>query len=106
MSMHSPPTKTGKRINPINIHSTTPTNSLSTAPPKRQGRVNLILNPNQRIQHHRPGLVEIQRVRLHLRLTRRLVGVPSVDLERFGFGVFARSGLLDVARFGGGLGWP
>ena len=74
-------TQTSQRIHPINVHRTTPTDALPTAPPKRQRRINLILDPDQRIQHHRPRLVQVKRVRLHPRLRRRLVRIPTVHVE-------------------------
>jgi len=51
--------QTSQSINSINIHRTTPTYSLPTTPSKCQRRINLILNPDQRIQHHRTRLIQI-----------------------------------------------
>ena len=80
-------TQTGQSVDAIDIHSAAPTNTLPTAPSKSERRVNFILNPDQRIQHHRTGLIQVQRVRLHLRLAGRLIGVPSVDVEGLDFGI-------------------
>ena len=98
------PTQTSQRIHPINIHRTTPTNPLPTTPPKRQRRVHLVLNSNQRIEHHRPGLVQVEGVRLHFRLAGRLVRVPAVDVKRLDLRVLARTGLFDVAGLAFGHG--
>ena len=43
------PTQTSQSIDSINVHCTAPTDSFPTAPPKRQGRINLVLDPDQRI---------------------------------------------------------
>lgn len=101
-------TETGKCINTINIHRTTPTNPLPTTPSKREGGVNLILNPNQRIQHHRARLIQIQSIRLHTRFGRGLVRVPAVDVERLDLGVWSGRWFFDGAGsalggHGGGL---
>ena len=90
-------TQARKCIDTINVHRTAPTNTLSTTPPERKRRINLILNPNKRIQHHRARLVQIKRIRLHLRFARGLIRVPSVDVEGLGLWVLARIGFLDGA---------
>lgn len=74
-------TKTSQRIHTIDIHRTAPTDTLATAPSEGQCRVDLVLDPDQSIQHHGSGLVQIQGVALHPRLGGWLVGVPSVDVE-------------------------
>lgn len=90
-------TQTSQSIDPINVHRTAPTNALSATPSKRQRRIDFILDPDQRIQHHRPRLVQIKRIRLHLRLRCRLIRVPAVDLESLGLGLWAHVRVLDVA---------
>lgn len=80
-------TQTSQSINTINIHRAAPANTLSTAPAKRECGIHLVLDPNQRVEHHGPGLVQVQRVRLHPRLRGRLVGVPAVDVEGLDLGV-------------------
>jgi hypothetical protein len=47
------------------VHGTATTNALSATPSKRERGVNLVLDPDQRIEHHRASLVEIERVCLH-----------------------------------------
>jgi len=81
------PTQTSQSINPINIHRTAAADPLAAAPPERQRRVHLVLDPDQRVQHHGSRLVQVQRVRLHPRLRRRLVGVPAVDVEGLRLGL-------------------
>lgn len=94
-------TQTSQSINPINIHRTAPTNTLSAAPSERKRRIYLILDPDERIQHHGAGLVQVQRVRLHPRLRGRLVGVPAVDVEGLGLGFRIVGGLFDRAGLRG-----
>ena len=90
-------TQTCQGIDTINVHRTASTNALSTTPPERKRGVNLILDPNECIQHHRPGLVQVQGIRLHLRLARRLIRVPPIYLKCLDLRILARTGLLDVA---------
>jgi hypothetical protein len=95
-------TQTSQSINPINIHRTAPTNPLSTAPSKSKRRIYLILNPDQRIQHHRSGLVQVQSVRLHPRLRGRFIRVPAVNVEGLDLGVWGGGRLFDRAGLRGG----
>lgn len=59
MGKGMPRTQTSQRVNPINIHCTAPTYPFSAASPKSQCRINLVLDPDQGIQDHRPRLVHI-----------------------------------------------
>ena len=77
-------------IDAVDVHSTTAADSLSATPSECQGRVDLILDADQGIQHHRPSLIQIQRISLHVWLRGRLVRVPTVDVKGLGLGV--RSG--------------
>ena len=94
------PTQTSQSIHPVNIHRAAPTDPLPTAPSESQRRVHLVLNPDQRIQHHRPRLVQVERVALHLRLAGGLVGVPAVDVEGLGLRIGCWA-LADRGRLGG-----
>ena len=49
----------GQRVHAIDIHRATPANALPTTPPERQGRVNLVLDADQRVQHHGARLVQV-----------------------------------------------
>jgi len=49
--------QTSQCVATINIHCTASTNSLSATPSERKSRIDLILDSNQRIQHHGSGLV-------------------------------------------------
>ena len=66
-----------------NIHSAGATDSLPAGPPEGQAGGYLILDLHQRVQHHRPAVVQINLVILHLRFAARLLRVKSVDGERF-----------------------
>jgi len=94
-------TQASKRINTINVHRTTPTNSLSATPSEGERRINLILNPNQRIQYHRTRLIQIQRVALHSGLGGWLIGVPAVDVEGLDSGLWIMGRLFDRTGFSG-----
>jgi hypothetical protein len=61
-------TQTGQCVDTINVHRTTSANSLSATPSECQGRVDFVLDPDQCVQHHGSGLVQIELVRLHLGL--------------------------------------
>lgn len=76
------PTQACQCVYAINIHRTASTDALSATPSEGQGRVNLVLDPDQCVQHHWARLVQVEGIRLHLGLARRLVWVPSIDIER------------------------
>lgn len=61
-----------------NIYSTKVVVNLLTFPagsPKGESGVNLILDLNESIEHHRPTMVQIHRVLLHTRLVPGLIWV-------------------------------
>lgn len=97
-------TKTSQRVHSINIHGAGTTNSFTARTPECQGRVDLVFNPYQGVQHHRSSLIQIQRVALHLGLRCGLIWVPSVDVERLDLAVLLWLRLLDCRRFGFGDG--
>lgn len=75
------PAQARKRILPIDVHRTGPAYTLPARPSERQRRVNLVLDLDQRIQHHWPRLVQVDSVRLQRGLLARFVWVPPVYLE-------------------------
>jgi hypothetical protein len=87
-----------ERVDAVDVHGAAAADALTTAPPEGQRGVDLVLDPDQRVQHHGPCLVQVQRVRLHARLRRRLVGVPPIDVECLCFRILARLRLLDGRR--------
>lgn len=74
-------TQACKCVDTIDVHRTASADSLSATPSEGQGRVGLVLDADERVEHHRAGLVEVERVLLHVRLLGGFIGVPSVDLE-------------------------
>jgi len=90
-----------KSVDTVDIHSAASADTLSATPSECEGGVDLVLDSDQGIQHHRTGLVQIQGIALHSWLRRWLVWVPSVDVECFDLGLWVRSGLFD----GGSLRW-
>jgi hypothetical protein len=93
-------TKTSQCVDAVNVHGTTSANSLSATPPKCQSRVDLVLDPDQCVEHHGSGLVEVELVRLHLWLGGWLVGVPSVNVECLDLGALLQLRLALCRRLG------
>ena len=81
----------GKRIQPINIHGAGAANPLTAGTPEGERAVHLILDLDQRVQHHRPALVEINFESVIARVFAG-IRVPAIDLE-----------ILDLLRSGGRL---
>ena len=98
-------TQAGQGVDTVNVHRTATADTLSATSPESQSGVHLVLDADQRIQHHRAGLVQVQRVSLHLRLLGGLIGVPAVDMEGLGPGLLGGGGILNIRslRFGNGL---
>ena len=94
-------TQTSQRVDTIDVHRTASADALSATPSEGKGRINLILNPNQGIQHHRSCLIQIQRIALHAWLRGWLIGIPAVDMERLDFCLRTWNRLFDSACLGG-----
>jgi hypothetical protein len=77
------PAQASQRILSVDIHGTTPTDSLPARPSESQRGVHLVLNLDKRIQNHRSSLVQVDLVRLELWLLLWMFWVPSVDFELF-----------------------
>lgn len=91
-------TQTSQRVDAVNVHGATSANTLSATPSEGESRVGLVLDPDQRVEHHGAGLVEVERVLLHARLAGRLIRVPSVDLELLNPGLRVGLGLANGGR--------
>lgn len=91
-------TQAGQSVDSINVHRAASADTLAAAPPEGQGGIDLVLYADQRIQHHRARLLQIQLVRLHLGLLGRLVGVPAVDMEGLHLRVLGGLRFLHGAR--------
>ena len=55
-------TETCQGVNAIDVHCTAATNTFATAAAEREGRVQLVLDPNQGIEHHRARSFHVERV--------------------------------------------
>lgn len=98
-------TQTGQCVDSVNVHGAASTNALSATSPEGQSWVDLVLDANQRVQHHGSRLVQIEGVGLHARLLRGLIGIPPVDLEGLGLCVGVEGRLLCIAGLAGGDHW-
>jgi len=78
MSEH---TQTSQSVDAIDIHRTRAADALAARPPEGQSGINLVLDADERVQHHGTGLLEIELVSLHFWLRCRLIRIPSVNVE-------------------------
>lgn len=88
-------TQASQSVDTVNVHSTASANTLTAASSESQCRVDLILNTNQSIQHHRTGLVQVKGIALHTRLLGGSIGIPAVDMEGLGTRRGGRGRFLD-----------
>lgn len=89
-------TQASQCIDTVDVHGTTTADTLSATSPEGQGGVDLVLDSDERIQHHGTGLVQIQAVGLHLGLLGGLVRVPAVDVELLDSRSLGQVGVLNV----------
>lgn len=88
--------ETGERIDTINVHCTAATDTFTTASTECQGRINLVLDLDERVQNHRTTLLHVKRVSLKSRLVARLIRIPTID------GKFLNRGAVGASVRGGG----
>lgn len=91
-------TQAGQSVDTVDVHGARTADTLTAGSPEGQGRVEFVLNTDERIEHHGSGLVEVEIVGLHLGLLARLIRVPAVDLEGL------HLGLLGGSRLNGRIG--
>lgn len=91
-------TQAGESVDTVDVHGARTANTLTARPPESEGRVEFVLYPDKRIQHHGSGLIQVEVVGLHLGLLAGLVRVPTVDLEGL------HLGLLGGSRLNGRIG--
>lgn len=77
-------TQASQCVDSVNVHRAASADSLSATSSEGQGGVNLVLDANERVQHHGSRLVQVEGVGLHAGLLGGLIRVPSVDLEGLG----------------------
>jgi len=70
-----------QRIAAIDVHGARSANAFSTRTAERQGRVDLVHNLDQRVEHHRPATVHIEFVGIDARVV-VLVWIVAVDRKR------------------------
>mmetsp|Transcript_10206 Transcript_10206/g.33607 ORF Transcript_10206/g.33607 Transcript_10206/m.33607 type:complete len:249 (+) Transcript_10206:593-1339(+) len=68
-------------VPPADVHGAASADPLAAGPPEGQARVLLVLDLDQRVEHHGTALVEVHRVRRQVRLLTRHLRVVPVDLE-------------------------
>lgn len=85
-------TQASQGVDAINVHGTASANTLSAASSEGQGGIDFVLYPDQSVEHHGTGLLQIQLVGLHLGLLGRLVRVPAVDVESLHLSLLGRLG--------------
>lgn len=59
MQLH---TQTGESVDTVNVHRTATADTLAATPSEGQSRVDLVLDTDERIQHHGSGLVQVELV--------------------------------------------
>mmetsp|Transcript_36413 Transcript_36413/g.114130 ORF Transcript_36413/g.114130 Transcript_36413/m.114130 type:complete len:295 (-) Transcript_36413:144-1028(-) len=70
----------GERVPAVDVHRAAAADALAAAPPEGQARVLLVLDLQQCVEYHGPAVVQVNRVRHHVRFL-LLLRVPPVDLE-------------------------
>ena len=66
------------KLSPLtDIHGAGATDALPAGPPEGQAGVHLVLDLDERVQHHGTAVVQVDLVILHLGLGPGLLGVPS-----------------------------
>ena len=72
--------RAGERIDAVDVHRAGPADALAAGAAERQGRIDLVLDLDQRVENHRPAAVEVDVEAVH---ARRLAGfrILAVDAE-------------------------
>jgi hypothetical protein len=71
-----------ERVDTVNVHGARAADALAARSAEGERRVHLVLHLDQRVEHHRSAIVQVDLVLLHLRLCAR-VRIPAVDGECF-----------------------
>src|SRR5260370_21103486 len=69
-----------QRIGAVDVHCAGTANPFAARAAERQGRIDLVLDLDQRVENHRTAVVEVDLERVDHRVL-PVVGVPAVDLE-------------------------
>src|SRR5690606_16795272 len=70
----------GERIDAVDVHGAGAADALPAGAAEGQRRVDIVLDIDQRVQHHRPAFGEVDFVSVDARVA-VLVGVPAVNAE-------------------------
>lgn len=89
-----------KSVDTVNVHGTGTTDTLSARSSESKSGVELILDLDQSIEHHRAALGEIDLVCLELGLLIGDIGVPSVDLELLNWRLLSLNRSGELGRSG------
>src|SRR5262249_5477638 len=68
----------GERIGGVDIHGAGPAHALAAGAAEGQGRVDVVLDPNERVENHRPAIVAVDVIGIHTRVF-AVVRIPAVD---------------------------
>ena len=71
----------GEAVAAVHVHRARPADPLAARAAEGQRRVDLVLDLDQRVEDHRPGLVEVDGVGVEARIG-AAVGVVAIDFER------------------------
>ncbi|AEM42305.1 hypothetical protein KVU_2465 [Ketogulonicigenium vulgare WSH-001] len=70
----------GQSILPVDIHRARAADPLAAGPAEGQGRVDLVLDLDQNVQHHRAALIQIDEIGVEARV-RAIIGRPAIYLH-------------------------
>lgn len=74
-------TQAGQGVDTVNVHGAATADTLTAGAAEGEGGILLVLYPNEGVEHHGAGLVQVEVIGLHGRLLARGIRVPTVDLE-------------------------
>src|SRR6185437_1250680 len=72
--------RAGKPVRAIDVHCAGAANPLATRTAERQRRIDLVLDPDERIKNHRPAIVEVHSERVQTRVFAG-IWIVAIDLE-------------------------
>ena len=70
----------GQRVCAVDVHGARAANTLAAGTPEGQGRIDIILDLDERIQDHGPAFIDIDLVAVDSRCF-VVIGIPAIDLK-------------------------
>src|SRR5690606_36088233 len=70
----------GERVGSVDIHGARAAHTLTAGAAEGQGRVDLVLDPDETVEYHRRAIFEIDEIGIDARIA-LLIGIVAVDLE-------------------------